>query len=81
MQMHSYVNNHHKQVNIGKISNMIGKLRQFWCKGTDFTGKQQGIAGGRKTHPISGNVNANERKPRDGDTAMYVASRHWWGQM
>ena len=34
--MHSYVNNHHKQVNTRKISIMLGKLGQFWCKGTAF---------------------------------------------
>lgn len=79
-QMQSDVNNPHKQINIGKISNMLRKLGQFWCKGTDIR-KQQGMACGRKTHYISGNVNANERKPRDGDAAMYFASRHWWGQM
>lgn len=46
---HSYVNNHCIQLNIGKISNMLGKLGQFWCKGTNSTGKQQGMACGRKT--------------------------------
>ena len=55
---------------------MLGKLRQFSCQGTAFIGKQQGMACGRKTQYISGNVNANERKPRDGDIATYIASRH-----
>lgn len=79
--MHSYVNKHRKQVNIEELSDMLGKLGQFWCRGTDFIGKQQGMACGRKTQYISGNVNANERKPRERDIATYTASRHWWGQM
>lgn len=35
-------------------------------QGIDFIGKQQGMACGRKTHRISGNVNANERNQRKG---------------
>lgn len=46
------------------------------CKCTDFIGKQQEMACGRKTQYISGNVNANERKPKDGDIATYIVSRH-----
>lgn len=46
-QMQSYVNNHHKQVRIWKISNMLGRLGQFSCKGTEFIGQKQGTACGR----------------------------------
>lgn len=34
------------------------------------------MACGRKTQYVSENLNANERKPKDGDIATNIVSRH-----